>query len=337
MRKALITVAVFVAVAAPPLHAADFLHLFNTETIYWENDNFGVGRKSDRFYTNGVKVTEGLNDTPAWATAWRIKFCKTGVCGKDQAIESVNVMLGQNFYTPQIITDPNPQPFDRPWAGWLYTGVAESIIDESQKHLHLFELQVGILGPGAGAAATQTYIHRDLGFSKHIPAGWHNQLKNEPGLNLLYQYSPRFGNDTRDVTGEFGGMLGTVQTYFNGGVTGRIGWHISGFPVAIIKGSAVPAKRPHFLEAYVFGGVATRWVPWNATLEGGLFRNGPKAVGPQHVVTDVRIGASGRIGWLRLTYTVVDRGKEFEVPPGAIAKQRFGSFALTIEPFTDFR
>jgi hypothetical protein len=33
----------------------------------------------------------------------------------------LRVGIGQSIYTPSIITKVGAQPFDRPWAGWLYT------------------------------------------------------------------------------------------------------------------------------------------------------------------------------------------------------------------------
>ena len=67
----------------------------------------------------------------------------------------------------------------------------------------------------------------------------------------------------------------------------------------------------------------------NATLDG--------APGPEHFVHDLRAGFSARYKRWRLTYTVIDRSAEFDVPAGAIENQRFGSFALTFEPFTVFK
>jgi len=101
--------------------------------------------------------------------------------------------------------------------------------------------------------------------------------------------------------------------------------------------AASPAFTPHKIEIYVFGGGDVRFVPFNATLDGGLFRNGPKANGPKRFVTDKRVGVSARYRALRLTYSVIDRSKEFDVPIGHQPTQRFGSIALTIEPFDNFK
>lgn len=336
MRKLLATTTLLIALATVAQAASDW---FNAETIYWENDNFGIGRKTDRFYTNGVRLSLLLSDdhTPRQASEFRRWFCGHGWCGTNQQIESASLLFGQNFYTPENITIAAPQPNDRPWAGWLYAGVGETISDVDQRTQHEFELQLGILGPGAGAGATQKFVHNRLHFSNNHPEGWPNQLKNEPTLNLMYCQSRRYGNDTFDAVPEFGGMLGTVQTYTNAGATVRFGYHISGFPVALIPTSAAPQTLPYKWEVYVFAGGDGRWVPFNATLDGGFFRNGPKANDPKRFVDDMRIGASGRYRWFRVTYSVVGRSKEFAVQPGHVARQRFGSYALTIEPFTNFR
>jgi lipid A 3-O-deacylase len=314
--------------------------LFNSSAIYWENDSFGIGRKSDRFYTNGARVSLLLTDAPAWAGEFRRRFCNHGWCGDGQVIESASLFFGQNFYTPEIITIAEPQPLDRPWAGSLYGGISESITDVDQTLQHTFEVSLGVLGPGAGAQGTQKFVHNTLNFSHNDPQGWHNQLRNEPTFGLLYRQSRRvfLHSDVFDVVPQFGGMLGTLQTYANAGGVMRLGHHITGFPVGTIPGAAAPtANPPHKLEFYVFVGGDARWVPFNATLDGGFFRNGPKANGPKRFVTDFRLGASARYKRFRLTYSVVDRTAEFKVPAGHLGKQRFGSFALTFEPFTEFR
>jgi hypothetical protein len=313
--------------------------VLNSETLYWENDSFGLGRRSDRFYTNGARITVGLNDRAdkphALGSSLRRRFCRSGLCGDSQPLESLSLTFGQNFYTPERITLAAPQPDDRPWAGWLYGGVSENIVDAKERILNSFEVQVGILGPGAGAQATQKYIHNDLGFSDNDPQGWHNQLKNEPTLDVMWQHSRRFGSETLDIVPKGGVMLGSPQTFVNAGATVRLGHHMTGFPVGLIVPAAVRTASPPRIEFYVFAGGEVRWVPFNATLDGGLFRNGPAAHGPKRVVTDFRRGASVRWRWLRLTYSVIDRSREFDVPAGRLGSHRFGAFALSMEPFSD--
>lgn len=314
-----------------------FLIALNSSTVQWENDNFGIGRKSDRFYTNGARVSVTLDEPPELARDFRAWFCNRGWCGDQQHVESVNVMIGQNFYTPEIITIAAPQPADRPWAGHLYAAVAESITRADERLQHTFELHLGVLGQGAGAQATQKFVHNDLGFSRNDPQGWRNQLENEPTIGVLYRQSRRWGGESLDVVPEFGAMLGTFQTFANAGGVVRLGHHISGFPAGVILPAATTVAPRAGFEAYVFAGGEARWIPYNATLDGGFFRDGPSANDPKRVVTDLRAGLSVRYKWVRLTYSVIDRSAEFEVPAGHLGSQRFGSFAFTIEPFDSFR
>ncbi len=214
--------------------------------------------------------------------------------GGDQTVQpigAVNVVFGQNFYTPQHITIAAPQLLDRPWAGILYVGLSEAVTDADQKMQHLLELDLGVLGQGAGAQATQKFVHNNLGFSNNDPQGWPNQLRNEPVLTLRYQQMRRYPltsrEDLLDVVPEFGGQLGSPQTFVNAGGTLRFGYHISGLPVALIPGVAT-GKPVDKLEAYVFAGGDARWIPFNATLDGGLFQDGPEAPGPKRFVTDLR-------------------------------------------------
>lgn len=344
MRKLIIAAALFLSLAGN----VDAVGLFTSSTIYWENDNFGIGRKSDRFYTNGVRFAFTLADNTSrtWPRSFREAFCNHVWCGESKANEVIGVFLGQNFYTPEIITIAAPQPQDRPWAGVLYAGLSETITDDAQRVQHTFEAFTGVLGPGAGAQGTQKFVHNDLGFSNNDPQGWHNQLRNEPTFDLFYRRSHRFfiypdpeSTDSTifDATSQFGGMLGTLQTYANVGGMIRLGYHITGFPIGIITNAAAPLHKPYKIELYLFAGVEGRWIPFNATLDGGFFRNGPKANDPKRFVGDLRVGVSARYKKFRLTYSVVDRSPEFKVPPGHIGTQRFGSYALTFEPFNDFQ
>jgi len=341
MRK---TLAFILFLAAVPASAG---WKFNSWTVYWENDNFGYGRKSDRFYTNGVRITAQFSDPTVvnWRWVSGVRDWTWNHFGGDTTVvpvASVTTIFGQNFYTPQDITIPTPQPLDRPWAGVLYAGLSESITDPDLHQMHIVELNAGILGPGAGAQRVQKFVHNDLGFSNHDPSGWSNQLKNEPVLSLRYQQIRRVpllvrgDTDVLDVVPEFGAQLGSPQTFANAGAVVRLGYHITGLPIGIIPGAAAPSAV-HRIELYVFGGGEARYVPFNATLDGGLFNNGPEANQPERFVRDLRVGVSARYKKVRLTYTVVARSAEFHVPAGAIENQRFGSFALTIEPFTGFK
>lgn len=314
----------------------------NGWSLYWENDVFVRGDGTDEFYTNGLRLTLNINPQTKTLDQFTTAFCR-GFCPEGDANctrafcrnidprSSLAFVIGHNFYTPVDIENPNPQPLDRAWAGWFYVGVMGTITDANERRQDTFELQAGILGPGAGAAWLQTTIH-EAGFSSRIPKGWSNQLQNEPAVNLLYDQARRYGTSSYDFVPQAGFMLGTLQTYGHLGGTVRVGRNITGFPVALIAPSVKesPIVKTTW-EAYLFLGGDARVVLHNAFLDGGFFNSGP-SVSRNDYVSDVRAGLSVRYKRFRFNYSAVRRSTEFTPQPGQSGLHRFGSFMIGIEP-----
>jgi len=299
-----------------------------------ENDTYLPRNTTDEYYTNGIRFTwlrspTGASDTkPRWVDWW----CRlTGACVDSQAGISYGHALGQNMYTPHSIVDPNPQPNDRPWAGYLYYAWILSATHPDQPVQNLFELQVGLVGPGAGAKFAQSTIHRLISSPK--PLGWSNQIKNEPTANLIYLWHKKIGSETFDVVPHWGAGLGNVMTYANAGATVRLGYNISSFPQHVIKPSVLldSRKKPGPFEFFVFAGADGRFIPHNIFLDGNTFRSGPEIdIHRKNLVFDLEVGTTLRYKALKVDYTYVRRSQEFEPPsPPGHAVHRFGSIALS--------
>jgi len=195
-----------------------------------ENDawsNF-LGQHQDRHYTHGIKFDytlpeHALADTNTVIPLW----------GIHDVAASHGFVLGQNMYTPQDILDPNPIPTDRPYAGWLYTGLVyqrRGQFTENIAVLENFEINFGVIGPLSMAGPTQRLIHR-WRFPEDIPAGWGNQLKNEPGIVLkyarLWRWSPTAETANYfDIVPRTGGELGNVDIFATAGATLRVGLNL---------------------------------------------------------------------------------------------------------------
>jgi len=309
--------------------------------FYWENDAGAILSGSDEFYTNGLRLSLGQRENRA-AIAVRQKFCERFCSEIARPQGDLFYVFGHNFYTPNDISKATPQPLDRPWAGWMY-GAASLLITDSQQVTdgsqiqsrvqHILEAQIGILGPGAGAQFAQTEFHEIIG--DELPRGWHNQLENEPGLNLIWVHNRRYGSSKADVVVSPAVMIGTIQTYPAIGGTVRLGHNITGFPIAPIIGSAISGGERPALEIYLFGGAEARYMLHNAFLDGGFFRDGP-SVDRQELVHDLRAGLSARLNNFRFTYTFVRRSEEFTPVPGrANGRHDFGSLILSWEPNLD--
>lgn len=303
--------------------------------VYIENDSAGGG--TDRYYTNGIKIGGGANanrliermfQRPAEEVLQ--KFSET------PGDIHVGLFVGQHMYTPKRITVSEPQPFDRPWAAWLYVGgVAQSV---SGDRLQTVEFDLGMIGPAALGKEVQTAWHELVGADR--PAGWRNQLKNEPGLMLTYLEKWRFGYTTGvEIVPHFGGSIGNVMTLARAGGIVRAGRNMSGFgPDTIEPGGAMlqRARLKDFhshdgrREWYLFAGVDARAVAYNVFLDGNMFRSSP-SVDRRNFVYDLKAGFSIRLPPARISLTQVWRSEEFTTPIGGGGNQRFQSLNLSWE------
>lgn len=336
--------ALFVAAAllAPVAGAADapLLECDRVEAcelqIYIENDSFG-GR-SDRYYTNGIKIgggvraerlIESLFQEPAERVLRRFL--------DDPGEVRVGLFIGQNMYTPKRITISEPQPFDRPWAGWLYVGgVAQSV---SGNRLQTVELDLGVVGQAALGEQVQKGWHEIVGADR--PEGWHNQLRNEPGLVLSYLEKWRYGDPGRvQFVPHFGASLGNVSTLARVGGIVRFGRNMTGFGPDTIEPGGAMLQRVRLDDApeqekrrewYFFVGADARAVAYNIFLDGNLFRSGGPSVDRRPVVYDLKAGVSLRIPPARISITQIWRSEEFTTSLAGGGSAQFQSLNLSWE------
>lgn len=300
--------------------------------LYIENDSFGAG--TDRYYTNGFKIGGGMKADPLiervlQKPAERVLNEVSSIADKAQ----FGLFVGQNMYTPRRITQGAPQPFDRPWAGWLYIGgVAQGVIGN---RLHTVELDIGVVGPLAQGKLVQTEWHKLVGAD--APQGWHNQLKNEPGVLLAYVGKWRYGPETGiQLVPHFGVTLGNVMTLARAGGVLRMGQNMKGFgPDTIEPGGAMLQRdlggtNKSRWDWNVFAGVDARLIARNIFLDGNSFRNGP-SVDSRTFVYDLKAGLSMRLAPVHLSVTRIRRSEEFTTPLGGGGQQKFYSVNLSWE------
>lgn len=300
--------------------------------IYIENDSFGAG--TDQYYTNGFKVGGGMTAEPLIERVLQRPAEKVLKEISNVADTTrFGFFVGQNLYTPRRITLGEPQPFDRPWAAWLYMGgVAQGV---RGNRLHTVEIDIGMVGPLAQGKRVQTEWHRLVGAD--IPQGWHNQLKNEPGLLLAYLGKWRHG----PVSGlqaipHFGVTLGNVMTLARAGAVVRVGQNMSGFgPDTIEPGGAMLQRDLGAIHRgswdwNLFAGTDVRLVARNIFLDGNSFRAGP-SVDSRALVYDLKAGVSMRFSPFHLSITRILRSEEFTTAAGGGGQQKFFSINLSWE------
>lgn len=154
---------------------------FRAVSFTVEND-YGF---SDRYYTNGLKLSYTQSGRDFWTS--RLQFALLDLFTPDgaQAYESVSV--GQMMCVSSDINWPNPPEWDRPYAGWLYAGFGAHVA--TRDTLDSFTVNLGVVGPISLAEDAQKFYHSIIGAD--WPMGWHDQIKNEPGIVLSYRHSQR--------------------------------------------------------------------------------------------------------------------------------------------------
>lgn len=178
--------------------------------LFIEND---VLAGSDRYYTNGFKLGGGAELPLVGPLLSPIPEAIINVLGKkgpegETPRNNLGFFIGQNIYTPKNISIAENQPFDRPWAAWLYLG---SVVQRVRgNRLDTVELDIGMVGPAALGKQVQSGWHELIGAAQ--PQGWSNQMPNEPAFMVGYLQKRRFDTSTIQIVPYAGITVGTVLT-----------------------------------------------------------------------------------------------------------------------------
>jgi hypothetical protein len=310
--------------AADPLPPAEREEV-GVWSVLLENDVF---YNVDRHYTNGVRLsyTTPAGEVPG---AVRRALVRTGLFpegGRWRAIYS----LGQSIYTPRDITDPDPGPTDRPYAGWLYGALG--VVAEQGIERTLVELSLGIVGPASLAEQAQESVHRVL--NADDPQGWDEQLANEPAVLLTLQRSWRiyegdYAGFELDVTPQGTLALGNVFTSVGGGAVIRLGRNMPddhGPPRIRPANAGSPYFETDGFGWYGFAGLEARGVAQNIFLDGNSFQDSP-GVDRNPFVGDLQVGLMFAWENMRFGYTHVLRTDEFENQEGS---DLYGGLSLSV-------
>ncbi len=300
-----------------------------TFVLQVENDLFGGG--TDQYYTQGVQVTFVPKDK--WEPEW-FKDLMDMIPGVNLDGNSTYVVaLGQQMFTPEDTTLPNPDATDRPYAGWLFGSVG-AIVEKPDSHLlQNVSLDLGIVGPASLAGYPQRRWHSLIGVG--LPRGWGKQLHNEPGIMLSYQarlrqpiLEPQHFLEL-DVTPTAGVALGNVLTQASVGASIRLGQNLGltyGAPFIrpSLPAAAIVRAKGQF-GWNLFAGIEGRAVARNIFLDGNTIGDS-RSVDKKNFVLDFQGGIEFTLGYARLSFTQIYRTREFE---GQRVPSQFGSISLS--------
>ena len=325
---------------APALQPAGGLRV-GSFTLYSENDKYFAG--TDEAYTNGLKFSflsadlSSFTDPSVPAPIRGLSRALGGLVPENHPYK-LGLSLGQNIYTPVDTETTAYQADDRPYAAWLYGGVAFHVHHPASTtgrapRLDVLELQLGMVGPSALGEEFQNGFH-DLINVAHAN-GWEHQLHDEPGINLIYERKVRFSTDSAragwglDLIPHAGASLGNVFTYLNAGAELRAGWRLpSDFGSNLIRPSSDSNSdnrpRPDF-GFFVFGAFDARAVARDITLDGNTFRDSPD-IDKEPFVADFYAGVGVATRHWQLRYAQASRTREFK---GQRDSQVFGSISVS--------
>lgn len=261
----------------------------NRVSFMFDNDFFAG---HDMYYTHGWGLDWSQSySSYQWSKDVVSLFKGWGVA---QSNHMVGFQLEQQFFTPEDRLAFEVIPDDRPYAGWLFT--SGSVAGYSQKRADIFTMQIGLVGPSAGAEQTQNFFHNLLE-SKEVN-GWHNQLENELGIVLAYEQRRRYqyaglvsGSDA-DIIARFGGVIGNIHTYADLAVDARIGWNIPkdfGSSSLRVSGTTITLKKNEDFGFYLYGGFGGKAVLHNIFLDGNTFHDS-HSVEKEPFVGNIRVG-----------------------------------------------
>lgn len=323
------------------ISAAEKAEDSSTFNFRFENDLF---THTDRNYTNGVKLSWISPDLTSYAEnedlpQWSHRIIRRlPYINEPGQIRNVSFSIGQNMYTPSDISRTDFMEKERPYAGWTYGGAA--FHSKSSNQLDTIEIQVGMVGPASFAEQSQKFIHDTRGLNH--PMGWHHQLKNEPGLALIYERSWRtleYNNETGlgfDMIPHAGLILGNVYTYANAGVEARVGYNVpKDFGVSMIRPAgetSAPADSRDSriggkgkFSIHLFASVNGKAVARDIFLDGNTFTSS-HSVDKKHFVADLAGGLCIAIKGYKISYAQVLRTEEYH---GQASDHQFGSIAFS--------
>lgn len=311
------------ALAQPQEAARETQPYGESFTVYIDNDSRNVGGpNADQGYTNGVRFSYvyAQNDIPKWVPSWA--WTERVQHEFRDATSNFGVSLAQQIYTPNDMNNPQLITNDRPYAGYLYAGVTAAF--KTSSHHHLFEVDVGVIGPEAMGESVQNGFHQviDVATAK----GWEHQLRTEPTLQFFYTQKVRFVDfKTKkqrryfDVIPEAGAAFGNVFVHAHAGAMMRFGVRIPDdfgpSSLATAGGDSIPdlkltAKNLDW-RAYFFAGLRGRVVAQNIFLDGNNFRRSHRVTKYPFVVEN-ELGYAVQVSHWSFSWRFVTLSPEFE-------------------------
>ncbi|GAA4003749.1 hypothetical protein GCM10022408_14190 [Hymenobacter fastidiosus] len=220
--------------------------------------------RTDYYFTQGMTLNVVL---PVFAKSPVNRLLLPGPAG---ARQHYGVKLYYDGFTPLRIQDDTIRRGDRPYASYIYAALYRIATDKDRRQRLTSGLNLGFIGPAAGAKGFQTAVHRLL--DAPTPRGWDFQIRHDLVLGYTIGYEKQLlaAGRAAELIGTGQASLGTLNTFGAAGLllrVGRMNPYFSNLGGAVGPNRSLGQK----IQLYATGQVEGRLVGYNAAMQGGLF------------------------------------------------------------------
>ncbi|TYZ08848.1 lipid A deacylase LpxR family protein [Hymenobacter lutimineralis] len=250
---------------------------------------------NDAYFRTDYYFTQGMTGTSIHPALARLPTHHLLRLGRAKGTEYFGVRVHYDGFTPLRIQDAFIRVGDRPYASYLYADFFRTL-NRPTRHLRLTTgLQLGVIGPAAGAKGFQTKLHKWLGAP--TPRGWDYQIQNDLVLGYMGRLEGRLAHVGRavELIGGATASLGTLRTYAGADARLRVGL-LNPYFANLGVSSRANRQQLRRVQLYTEARLEGRVVGYDATLQGGLLRrDNPYELPAQAISRTVAIG-TGTLG-----------------------------------------
>ena len=246
--------------------------------------------RTDYYFTQGMSLALVL----PWFGRLPTRRLLLGT-GLPEAQNQYGVRVRYDGFTPLRIQDPFIRLGDRPYASYIYATLFHSRTSNAARRTA--GLQLGVIGPAAGAKGFQTAIHRWI--DAPTPRGWDFQVRNDVVLGYEIGEERQLltvGQGLVEVIGTARAALSTLRTVAGGGLVVRAGWSDPYFSTVLgvsPRGARAAGRRA--VQVYTEGRAEAQAIGYDATMQGGLLHRTSPYTLPASAVRRVVGQATGAL------------------------------------------
>jgi lipid A 3-O-deacylase len=224
---------------------------------------------NDLFFRTDYYFTQGMTLTLVHPALARLPTRHLLAAGPSGSTQHHGLTLRYDGFTPLRIQDPFIRVGDRPYAAYLYASFFR-VSNHPARHQRLTTaLEIGFIGPAAAGKELQTAIHRVTGNAE--PRGWDYQIRNAPivGYRVVFE-NQLAATRHAEVLGSAEASLGTLYSYAATGIRIRAGQLHPYFANLGLAEQGSLGSHHHW-QLYGQATLETRFIGYDATLQGGVF------------------------------------------------------------------